>query len=85
MNTREAIEYMSDPENWLDIETVKRARSICSAACDVWEARRAVIVLPTPIESHGPAWVAWRTEQTRLALELSKAEAALIALEDAKP
>lgn len=84
MKAREAINYLSDPENWLDFDAVKRARAICSAACDVWEARRAVLALPAPIESHGQAWVDWRCQQTLLALELSKAEAALIELEDAQ-
>lgn len=44
-----------------------------------WEARRALI----EHEARPTGLVAWREKHIALALELSKAEAALIALEDA--
>lgn len=81
MNAREALKITRD---YPHCDDAKQARRIMDALAEVWTARRAVIEQPTPIESAGPAWVAWRTEQARLALELSTAEARLIALEDGR-
>lgn len=72
MNEREVLERMT----WDKFE----------ALIEQWRARRALLrhEVARPAQSFGNEWVMWRCQQTLLALELSKAEAALIALEDAQ-
>lgn len=61
------------------------AARIRNALLAQWEARRALIEheLLRPMSINPQAWRMWFSERTRLALELSTAEARLIALEDA--
>lgn len=69
MTAREALERMT----WAKFE----------ALLAQWEARLALLRHnnATPPRYAIAGWVAWREERTRLALELSKAEARLIELE----
>ena len=72
MNTRELLDVMT----WAKFE----------ALLAQWQARLELLKHnnATPPRYAIAGWVAWREERTRLALELSKAEARLIALEDAQ-
>ena len=72
MTAREALERMT----WAKFE----------ALLAQWRAKRALLDHENarPAQSFGDAWVMWRCQQTLLALELSKAEARLMALEDAQ-
>lgn len=86
MNAREAQSLLRTIGRAGTQEEYAQARAITAALFTQWEARKALLAhRRRKPELLDDAWDAWHTEHTRLALELSKAEAALIALEDAQP